>query len=144
LQLQQKPKNPLITCTSLHYSFSLPSSIIVILFHFTNTEALCLATTRWSWGHKTKKLALQVVRQGLKKLRLYFPKFDIKSRVTLVDKILLLQHSALGVPINWHTCLVSSMCHPLMFFGSSMPSYMQKHTKRDTCLVRTCPGVAQG
>jgi hypothetical protein len=34
--------------------------------------------------------------------------FDIKPRDTLVGKILLLQHSALGVQMNWHTCLVSS------------------------------------
>jgi hypothetical protein len=35
--------------------------------------------------------------------------FDIKPRVTLVGKILLLQHSSLRVPMNWHTYLVSSI-----------------------------------
>jgi hypothetical protein len=42
LQLQQKPKNIFTICYSLHSSFSLLSCIllIVILFHFTNTEAL--------------------------------------------------------------------------------------------------------
>jgi hypothetical protein len=34
--------------------------------------------------------------------------FDIKPRVTLVGEILLLHHSAIRVPMNWHTCLVSS------------------------------------
>jgi hypothetical protein len=35
-------------------------------------------------------------------------KFDMKPQVILVGNILLLQHSTLRVPMNWHTCLVSS------------------------------------
>jgi hypothetical protein len=34
--------------------------------------------------------------------------FDIKPQVTLMRKILLLHYSALGVPMNWYTCLVPS------------------------------------
>jgi hypothetical protein len=47
--------------------------------------------------------------------------FDIKPRVTFVEKILLLQHSALGVPTNWHICLVSS--------GSSFDNYLLDRNK---------------
>jgi hypothetical protein len=35
------------------------------------------------------------------------PEFDINPRVTLVGKIRLLQHYALGVPTNWYTHIVA-------------------------------------
>jgi hypothetical protein len=55
-----------------------------------------------------KEFVLQVAGQGLKKLSTIPQEFDIKPRVTLVGKIFLLHRSALGVPTNWHTFLVSS------------------------------------
>jgi hypothetical protein len=40
----------------LALAYFLAFLLSVILFYFTNTEALCLTTTRWSWEHKTKNL----------------------------------------------------------------------------------------
>jgi hypothetical protein len=58
---------------------------------------------------RDKEFALQVAGQGLKKLRPLVPGSSIlKSESPLWGKFLLLHHSALGVPTNWHTCLVSS------------------------------------
>jgi hypothetical protein len=52
---------------------------LFILFCFTNTEALCLATTQWSWGEQDKELVLQIAGQGLKKPANCSREFDIKS-----------------------------------------------------------------
>jgi hypothetical protein len=61
-------------------------------------------------GAQDKELVLQVGWQGLKKLffLLFLESSILNPWVILVGKILLLHHCALGVPMNWHTCLVSS------------------------------------
>jgi hypothetical protein len=59
-------------------------------------------------GTQDKKLVLQVAWRERRDFSTVPQEFDIKPQVTHVGKILLLQHSALGVPTKWHTCLVSS------------------------------------
>jgi hypothetical protein len=71
---------------------------------------LCLITTRWSWGCKTKNLFCRLLDKARRNQSNVPREFDIKSRVALVGKILLLYHSSLGVPTNLDTCLVSSRC----------------------------------
>jgi hypothetical protein len=61
-------------------------------------------------GAQDKELTLQVVGQGWKKLYMLFSESSILNPESpFWGKILLLHHSALGVPMNWHTCLLSSV-----------------------------------
>jgi hypothetical protein len=93
-------KNPK---TLLIYSISL-SLLFVILFYF-----ISLTTTQWSWEHKTKNLFCRLLGENEKNFLDYSPRARYKPRVILVGKIILLQHSTLGVPTNLHTCLVSTL-----------------------------------
>jgi len=94
----KNPKIPLFTCFSLLSSFSFLSSILFIVIYFTNTEALCLTTTRWSWGHKTKTLFCRLLDEVGRSFAFVPREFDINPESPLWGKFLLLHHSALGVP----------------------------------------------
>jgi hypothetical protein len=70
---------------------------------------LCLTTTRWSWGHKTRKLFCRLLEEERYELFRLFPEsLILNPEFPQGENLLLLQHSALGVPKSWHLCLVSS------------------------------------
>jgi hypothetical protein len=90
----------LLCCTAYH-----------ILF-FTYIHTLCLTTTRWSWGHKNEELFCRFLEEERWELFWLFPESSILTpSFPRGENLLLLQHSALGVP-TWHTCLVSSGASP--------------------------------
>jgi hypothetical protein len=60
-----------------------------------------------SWGHKNKELFCRLLEEERAELFQQFPKSSILTpSFPHGENLLLLQHSALGVP-TWHTCLVS-------------------------------------
>jgi hypothetical protein len=81
---------------------------ISIIFTFTCIHTLCLTTTRWSWGHKNEELFCKLLEEERVGLIRLFPESSILTpSFPRGENLLLLQHSALGVP-TWHTCFVSS------------------------------------
>jgi hypothetical protein len=78
------------------------------LFYFTNTEVLVLPTHSGVGGTRQRNLLCSLLDKAWRSFSFVSREFDIKPRVTLVEKILFLQHSAFTVPTNWHTCLVPS------------------------------------
>jgi hypothetical protein len=111
LQLQPKPKTSLLTCISLLYIFILFSCILFIYCYFILLIAKpCAWKPHGGVGGIRQRTCLHVAGQGLKKIHPLFPESSIlNSKSPLWGKILLLHHSTLGVPTNWHTCLVSSV-----------------------------------
>jgi hypothetical protein len=99
VQLQLKTQKHLYLLALVYFLV-----IYLLLFYFTNTEALCLITTRWSWGHKTKTLLCRLLNKVGRSFAFVLWEFDINTESPLWGKFLLLQHSALGVPAKWHTC----------------------------------------
>jgi hypothetical protein len=84
------------------------ASVFVFFVSFTYIHTLCLTTTRWSWGHKNEELFCRLLEEERAELYRMFPESLILTPSFLRgENLLLLQHSALGVP-TWHTCLVSS------------------------------------
>jgi hypothetical protein len=82
--------------------------------YFTYIYTLCLTTTRWSWGHKNEELFSRLLEEERKELFRLFPESSILTpSFPHGENLLLLQHSALGVP-TWHTCLVSSAPRALL------------------------------
>jgi hypothetical protein len=107
LHTQPKPGN-IITASYLLYCIVIYFIVLHIIFIFTCIHTLCLTTTRWSWGHKNEKIVLQVARRRTTRAFATVPReFDINPEFPCGENLLLLQHSALGVP-TWHTFLVSS------------------------------------
>jgi hypothetical protein len=43
------------------------------MFYFTYIYTLCLTTTRWSWGHKTRKLFCRLLESEQRELSQLFP-----------------------------------------------------------------------
>jgi hypothetical protein len=88
--------------------------IIFTLLHYTSyyiftyIHTLCSTITWWSWGHKTRKLFCRLLEEERQELLRLFPESSIFNlEFPHGKKILLIQHSAVGVPIC-HLCLVSS------------------------------------
>jgi hypothetical protein len=102
----QNPKTPLphhIYFITLFFTLPYCTSYFI----FTYIHTLCLTTTRWSWGHKNEEFFLQVARRRTMRAFMTVPwEFDINPEFPRGENLLLLQHSALGVP-SWHICLVS-------------------------------------
>jgi hypothetical protein len=89
----KNPKRTLLYCFRLLSSLVYFPVILLLLFYFTNTETLCLTTTRWSWGHKARTCFVGCWKR-LERRYLPDPReFDINPRVTLVGKRRLLHHS---------------------------------------------------
>jgi hypothetical protein len=108
---QPKPKNT-ITALYLLYCIVIYFIIFVIIFHFTYFYTLCLTTTRWSWGHKTRRLFCRLLEEERAEIFRLFPESSILNpEFPRGENLLLLQHSALGVLTSWHLCLVSSLCY---------------------------------
>jgi hypothetical protein len=73
-----------------------------VLFWFCKLASYWrLTTTTVSWGHKVVVVLLQVARRVKKRNHLRLPQeFDIDHELPLWRKILLLHHSALGLPTS--------------------------------------------
>jgi hypothetical protein len=83
--------------------------ICIIIFYFTHVYTLCLTTTRWSWGHKTRKLFFMLLEEERREISRLFPESSILNpEFPCGENLLLLQHSELEVPVSWHLCLVLS------------------------------------
>jgi hypothetical protein len=95
--LIQNPKTTFVYTISLFYTFSLLYDIyfLFILFCYSNTETLCLTTTRWSWDTRQNLCFAGCFDKDERSFYDCPQEFDIKPQVTLVGKILLLQHSHL-------------------------------------------------
>jgi hypothetical protein len=107
---EQNPKIALLFSISLLISlvyFIAIYFLLFILFCFINTKALCLTTTGWSGGTRQRTCFAGCLTRLGETSSTVSRGFDIKPRVTLVGKILLLHQSALGVATNWHIYLVS-------------------------------------
>jgi hypothetical protein len=92
----------------LFYCFVIYFICIIVIFYFTYIYNLCLTTTRWSWGHKTRKLFCRFLEEEWQELSRLFPESSILNpKFPRGKNLLSLQHSALGVPTSWHLCLVS-------------------------------------
>jgi hypothetical protein len=110
LQSYPKPKTPLshhISCIIALVYFHASYLFYCICYFIFNT--LCLTITRWSWGRNTRRLFCRLPDKNKDSFLNYSPRVWYKPQVTLVGKIFLLQHSALGVPTNWHV----AYCHHL-------------------------------
>jgi hypothetical protein len=59
-----------------------------------------LATTRWSWGHKTRNCFIGCLTKNKESFYDYSLRVWYKPRVSLWGNLLLLQHSALRVPTS--------------------------------------------
>jgi hypothetical protein len=106
LAYNYKPKNTfhayLLYCIVIYFTF-------IIIFYFTYIYTLCLTTTRWIWGHKTRKLFCRLLEEERWELSQLFPEsLILNPKFPRGKNLLLLQHFALGVPTSWHLCLVSS------------------------------------
>jgi hypothetical protein len=73
-----------------------------VLFWFCKLASYwCMTTTIVSWGHKAIVVLLQVARRVKKMNHLRLPReFDIDHELPLWRKLLLLHHSALGLPTS--------------------------------------------
>jgi hypothetical protein len=77
--------------------------VLHIIFYFTYIYTLCLTTTRWSWGHRIRKLFCKLLEEEQQDLFRLFPESSILNpEFSRGNNLLLLQHSALGVPTSWH------------------------------------------
>jgi hypothetical protein len=70
--------------------------LYLLLSYFINTKALCLTTTRWSWGHKTKTLLYMLLDKVGRSFVFVPQEFDINLESPLWEKFLLLQHYTWG------------------------------------------------
>jgi hypothetical protein len=113
---QPKPKNT-ITTSYLLYCIVIYFIAFVIIFYFTYIYTLCLTTTRWGWGHKTRKLFCIFLEEERAELFLLFSESLILNPEFSRGENFLL-HSALGVPTSWHLCSVSSKTAVYGEFGS--------------------------
>jgi hypothetical protein len=105
---EPKPKNT-INASYLIYRIVIYFIVFVIIFYFTYIYTLCLTTTRWSWGHKMRKLFCRLLEEERAELFWLFPEsLILNPEFPRGENLLLLQHSVLGVPMSWHLCLVSS------------------------------------
>ena len=70
------PKRTLLYCfrlvSSLIYFLVSLFTILFIVIYFTNTEILCLTTTRWSSRHKKKTLFCRFAKRGKESGSSYF------------------------------------------------------------------------
>jgi hypothetical protein len=102
-----KPKN----------TFTIFFSCIIVLFYFIGSylfyciyylflltfNTLCLTTTRWIWGRKTRRLFCRLPDENKERFFDCSPRVRYKSWVSSRgENLLLLQHFALGVPTKWH------------------------------------------
>jgi hypothetical protein len=125
---QPKSKNT-ITASYLLYFIVIYFIAFVIIFHFTYFYTLCLTTTRWSWGHKTRRFLCTLLEEEQAELFGQFPESSVLNpEFPHGENLLLLQHSALGVPTTWHLCLVSS---PTKTISARSPYFALHHMHPD-------------
>jgi hypothetical protein len=130
LHTQPKPKN-IIPVAYLLYCIVIYFIVLHIIFTFTYIHTLFLIATPWIWGHKNEELFCRLLEEEHKELFWLFPESSILTPSFPHGKnLLLLQHSALGVP-NWHTCLVSSR------LLAPLPGNKVKHSQ---LLASSCGG----
>jgi hypothetical protein len=98
LHTQPKPKNT-ITASYLLYCIVFYFIAFVIIFRFTYFYTLCLTTTRWSWGHKTRRLFCRLLEEGRAK---FFWLFWYVSNVSMIfDAPCLFLHHLLSVSLHF-------------------------------------------
>jgi hypothetical protein len=104
----------------LHISLVYLIRIIFILLHllfillhlhiyFTYIHTLCLTATRWSWGHKTRKLFCRLLDENEESVFNCFPKVRYKPRVSSWEKFTLARTLCTWSPNELAPCLVSSV-----------------------------------
>jgi hypothetical protein len=113
LAFTYKTQKHLYRVILVHVSLVYLARIIFILLHllfillhihiyFPYIHTLCLTTTQWGWRHKTRKLFVGCLTRTKRAFSTVLREFDINPEFPRGKKLLLLQHSALGVPTKWH------------------------------------------
>jgi hypothetical protein len=69
-----KPKN---TFPASYLLYCIVIYFIAYHIYYTYIHTLCLATTRWSWGHKTRKLFYRLLDEERRELLRLFPESSI-------------------------------------------------------------------
>jgi hypothetical protein len=146
-----KPRNAF--CASYLFYCIVIYFICIIIFYFTYIYTLCLTTTRWSWVHKMRKLFCRLLEEERRELsRLFSESSILNPGFSHGKNLLLLQHSALGVPTSWHLCLVLSASQLLisyhrvkkLFSWNGLKAVVEdfvrhcqvcQHTKHEQCKV---------
>jgi hypothetical protein len=94
---------------------------IIVLFYLFEFYLFIFISFYYYWSPVLDNHTVELVGQdketwqGFKKLHLCCPRVRYWTPNHPCGEILLLKHCSLGVPMNWHTCLVSSIIY-LFFF----------------------------
>jgi hypothetical protein len=105
----QNPKTPL---PHHIYFIALLFTLLHLLSYFIYIHLhLVLDNHSVELGHKTRRLFCRLLEEERGELFWLFPEsLILNPEFPRGEYILLLQHSALGVPMSWHLFLVSSEC----------------------------------
>jgi hypothetical protein len=106
-------ENIKISFTFCNYIKNPKTSLFIALVYFmlftfcyficcNYSKTLCLTTTRWSWGLETRILLCRLPNENKESFFDGSREFDINPEASLCGKLLLIQHSALGVPTKCH------------------------------------------
>jgi hypothetical protein len=101
--------------TQKYHSHIILLYCIVIYFiayriYFTYIHTMCLTTTRWSLGHKTRKLFCRCLKKNNESFFDCSPRIRYKPRVSSWGKFTLATTLCTWSPNKLAPCLVSSMC----------------------------------
>jgi hypothetical protein len=133
------------TFYKLHIKLSLPFPhhiyFIALLFILLYIISILLTFTSYAWqplggvgDTRQGNYFVGCLRRTMRAFLTVLQEFDINPEFSREENLLLIQHSTLGVPTNWHLCLVLSAISypPCKLFGGTRPSVAidQRHHTR--------------